>query len=298
MKKHNLFTTAALAAALTLAACGGKDNDPGGGSSSEYTVTVTAESSQGMASADKVKAAEGMAVTLTAIPADKYAFVKWTVTGGGVTLYPEFTSNPASFTMPAGNVAVTAEFVQESATINGVRWATRNVAAPGTFAAKPEDYGMFYQWDIKKGWSATTPGDGVAVPGWNTTASTAPAGGSWSTSNDPCPTGWRVPTKDEQESLLEFGKVTHVWTSDYKNSGIAGYTLTDDATGASIFLPAAGRRDFGDGTLYGQGFYGYYWSGSSPLASSTWNLNFSSGIGFAQDIYSRSNGFSVRCVRP
>jgi len=32
--------------------------------------------------------------------------------------------------------------------INGIKWATRNVDMPGTFAANPEDAGMFYQWDI------------------------------------------------------------------------------------------------------------------------------------------------------
>ena len=31
--------------------------------------------------------------------------------------------------------------------INGVKWATRNVAAPGKFATSPEDAGMFYQWN-------------------------------------------------------------------------------------------------------------------------------------------------------
>jgi len=30
--------------------------------------------------------------------------------------------------------------------INGVRWATRNVGAHGTFMNKPEDYGALYQW--------------------------------------------------------------------------------------------------------------------------------------------------------
>ena len=41
----------------------------------------------------------------------------------------------------------------EGVIINGVKWATRNVATLGTFAAKPEDAGMFYQWGHKIGWS-------------------------------------------------------------------------------------------------------------------------------------------------
>jgi len=38
----------------------------------------------------------------------------------------------------------------EGVVINGVKWATRNVAAPGTFAANPQDAGMFYQWNRKR----------------------------------------------------------------------------------------------------------------------------------------------------
>ena len=45
--------------------------------------------------------------------------------------------------------------------INGVKWATCNVDAPGTFAAAPESAGMFYQWNRKIGWSATDPMGGT-----------------------------------------------------------------------------------------------------------------------------------------
>jgi len=36
---------------------------------------------------------------------------------------------------------------EESVVINGVRWATRNVGARGTFVQNPEDYGDYYQWN-------------------------------------------------------------------------------------------------------------------------------------------------------
>ena len=36
--------------------------------------------------------------------------------------------------------------------IGGIRWATRNVNAPGTFATNPEDFGMYYQWNRRQGW--------------------------------------------------------------------------------------------------------------------------------------------------
>ena len=45
----------------------------------------------------------------------------------------------------------------EGVLINGVRWATSNVDMPGTFAANPEDAGLFYQWGSNVGWSSTDP---------------------------------------------------------------------------------------------------------------------------------------------
>jgi len=33
--------------------------------------------------------------------------------------------------------------IDEGVVINGIRWATRNVDAPGTFVDNPEDAGMF-----------------------------------------------------------------------------------------------------------------------------------------------------------
>ena len=41
--------------------------------------------------------------------------------------------------------------------INGVRWATRNVDAPGTFTTAPENAGMLYQWNRRVGWSNSEP---------------------------------------------------------------------------------------------------------------------------------------------
>ena len=38
--------------------------------------------------------------------------------------------------------------------INGVRWATRNVDTPDTFAENPESAGMLFQWNRRKGWNA------------------------------------------------------------------------------------------------------------------------------------------------
>jgi len=92
--------------------------------------------------------------------------------------------------------------------INGVRWATRNVGAQGTFASSPCDYGGYY---------------------------------SMNEAEYICPVGWRLPTLAEQKTLIDVNKVTFEWT--YQN-GVAGGKFTDKDTNNTLFLPATGTCDY------------------------------------------------------
>ena len=75
-----------------------------------------------------------------------------------------------------------ARTTDEGVVINGVRWATRNVDTPGTFARNPEDFGMLFQWNRRQGWSSADS----EIRGWN---SFIPTGTAWYAENDPCPQG-------------------------------------------------------------------------------------------------------------
>jgi uncharacterized protein (TIGR02145 family) len=172
----------------------------------------------------------------------------------------------------------------ESVEINGVKWATRNVDAPGTFAANPEDLGMFYQWNRKTAYAATG-----SVSGWDRST---PSGTEWEAANDPSPAGYRVPTRAELESLLDKSKVRNEWTT---RNGVTGCTFTDIATGNSLFFPAAGYRSTNDGTLYNAGEYGNYWSSTVFVSYSAYYLDFDSSIASVY-IDDRTYGQSVRCV--
>jgi len=128
---------------------------------------------------------------------------------------------------------VTVEITQRGKTprgvlINGVDWATHNLASHGTFVENPEDFGGLFQWGRRGDGheqrnsritltrsTSNIPGHGnfiihTASPfDWRNPQS----GNLWSTSkteNDPCPVGWRVPTSDELESLLDSGSI---WTT-------------------------------------------------------------------------------------
>ena len=152
--------------------------------------------------------------------------------------------------------------------INGLIWSKFNVDAHGTFTANASNCGMLYQWNNKQGWSATDPAAGIGIEDWNAPHSGAD-GYAWKPENDPCPQGWRVPTSEEQATLLDTVNVVNVWTDDYKGSGVAGRTFTDNATGKSIFFPATGFRFYVDGRLDSPDNSSFYWSATSGSSTGT-----------------------------
>jgi len=166
----------------------------------------------------------------------------------------------------------------EGVVINGIKWATRNVNKPGTFTATPQDPGMFYQWNRLTGWAATGK-----IVGWDRLGAT---GNTWEKANDPCPTGWRVPTDEEQRSLVNAGSQ---WVTTPTKGRIFG---SDNST---IFLPAAGWRHTEGGDLSSVGLGGSYWS-SSPFSIYALYLDFDKNYAAASQDYYRANGYSVRCV--
>ena len=195
--------------------------------------------------------------------------------------------------MKSGALQATAtvEITQEGAEwvlIDDIKWATRNVDMPGTFAAKPEDAGMFYQWNRKVGWSATDPM--INSDGGTTWDGSYPFGDTWEKVNDPCPQSWRVPTMDELESLAVSGSQ---WTT---LNGVDGRIFGSDD--AFLFLPAAGYRmshsyNVLDGLLSTAGVIGHYW-GSNGV--STFCMIFHSDNVYPLYNIRRANGLSVRCV--
>ena len=188
-------------------------------------------------------------------------------------------SSCSLFRNRAETEAIPANKTDEGVVINGIRWATRNVDMPGTFAANPEDAGMFFQWNRRKGWAATDD-----VENWD---SSTPTGTAWYAENDPCPEGWRVPTREELESLNNAGSE---WTT---KNGVNGRLF--GTAPYQLFLPAVGIRST-SGTLWHVGGAGFIWGSTARDADNGWWLDFrsfNSGVG---NIANRIHGFSVRCV--
>ena len=183
---------------------------------------------------------------------------------------------------------------------SGLKWATCNVGADS-----PEEYGDYFAWgevEPKKSYSWSTYKyckgthktitkycndnsygnngftDNKTVLDPEDDAATANWGGAW-----------RIPTKAEQDELLN--NCTWTWTTQ---KGVKGYKVVGP-NGNSIFLPAAGYMY--KGTLEDAGSFGMYWSSSlgtdNPI--SAYYVDFYSGYVYWAG-YDRWVGGSVRPV--
>ena len=140
---------------------------------------------------------------------------------------------------------------------------------------------------------ATSPNDWMSSQDdklWNSGTEENPI----KTEYDPCPTGWRVPTKKE---LLKLKKNKSSLTTN--ENGQVGYWFCGansySETVPSVFFPAAGDRYGDDGYAYDRGNFGFYWS-STTNSYYAYYLFFDSDVADMYDFY-RTDGYSVRCVQ-
>jgi uncharacterized protein (TIGR02145 family) len=134
-----------------------------------------------------------------------------------------------------------------------------------------------------------------SISGWNTT--NAP-NGSWQdgtkTGNDPCPNGYRVPTKAQWDAVLANNaqSIVGTWTTytNFHTNYTAGRFF-----GPALMLPAAGGRGSYDGALFYRGSSGLYWSSTENGSDFAWGLYFDSGTATTLSLY-RRDGYSVRCA--
>jgi uncharacterized protein (TIGR02145 family) len=188
----------------------------------------------------------------------------------------------------------------------GEIWMDRNLGASqvATSSTDANAYGDLYQWGRaadghESRTSATTstnatsavPNDGNAWDGFFITEGSSPY--DWLTpqddnlwqgvsgTNNPCPSGYRLPTEAEWEAERTS------WSSN-------------DAAGAfasPLKLPVAGFRNHSDGSLNQAGTSGNYWS--STISS---NNNYSQVLFFTNATAlmpapGRASGCSVRCIK-
>ena len=171
----------------------------------------------------------------------------------------ETKSNTTTTPKPQPQTASTAPST-EYVIINGVKWATRNVGSRGSFVAQPHLAGQHY---------------------------------TWSEAQNACPSGWRLPTKNEMESLSQ---------APSKLIATNGVTAGMEFGSAPniIFLPAASSSSNGSYQEHFRGG-GLYWSSTIYGSESAYCLLFALGdksvVHNSRRAGSYPLGYSVRCVK-
>jgi uncharacterized protein (TIGR02145 family) len=192
----------------------------------------------------------------------------------------------------------TISYANTVVSTTGKIWMDRNLGASqvATSSTDAASYGDLYQW------GRGTDGHQIRTSATTATLSSTdqPANGNFilpnnsgdwrSTTNDnlwqgvsgvnnPCPTGYRIPTE------TEWNAERLSWSS----------TTSGGAFASPLRLPLAGYRAYSDGLLTGAGSVSWYWSSTASSPNSK-PLIFNSNEAFMTN-GARTNGYSVRCIK-
>jgi len=259
-------------------------------------------------------------------------------------------SNSASKNIATNELGILFINTANAGNNNGVRYFEMNIAdrtvpnrtidvALLNLGASEDDrtgsMGGFFQWGSSAeqehtNWSKVGSGNTVINPASNWSSSTS---GEWGigrlrhevsdwTDNNPCPDGWRVPSRFDLGDMhnskgtetgscsfgseISCGLISTTWRWRPMNEeaqAFGGMLITNHNNGAVIFLPAAGYRAgstgaFGTSVARG-GLRGNYWTSSAiddDMQAFDFHFN-AQGIVIGAGGQERANGFSIRCVR-
>ncbi|CAA7388619.1 fibrobacter succinogenes major paralogous domain-containing protein [Chryseobacterium fistulae] len=185
-------------------------------------------------------------------------------------------------------------------------WALFNLGADTSLDPNPVTvaqkglHGNYYQQGIQIPVAdADTPATSIfpwntsfaPIGAWNSGTETAPV----KTGIDPCPAGFRVPTRQEYLNLHNNNSPTRIGTF---LDGATNYTsaLVYTCGNKRITFPATGYRNTSDGVLLSRGSQGWYWTSSDNTPGMSLAFGFYPSTIYANYANIRSQGFPVRCV--
>ena len=182
----------------------------------------------------------------------------------------------------------------------GEIWMDRNLGASqvATSSTDSASYGDLYQWgrgtDGHESRASVTTStlSSSDTPGHSNFILKSSSPGVWRSpkndllwqgvagTNNPCPNGWRIPTKGEWDTERLS------WSSNDRVGAFA----------SPLKLPVAGNHSRINGTLGNVDFAGLYWSSTVAGSTDSWNLVISTNATM-DNTHGRASGNSVRCLK-
>lgn len=114
---------------------------------------------------------------------------------------------------------------------------------------------------------------------------------------DPSPVGFKLPASNAFTGFTTTGGYAATLTdiNGTWNSSLKGWNFyTDSSRSKTLFFPASGDRNYGDGGVYRVGSYGYAWSAVPGNQDDGRNLKFTLSEVTPLSIYDRAYGHGVR----
>ena len=169
----------------------------------------------------------GQTVTISATPTSGYNFSSWTVNSGGVTLSPNTTTSPATFTMPDNDVAITANSAIDCST--QICDCSSTVHPTATTGCKMADGKMWIY------------GNNGGTAAWTDlfTNATGASGHDATLISGKCPAGYSAPKKSDLDTLhtsYSGGGLSTALGISSLSSGREFWSSTEGYSGDAYFL--------------------------------------------------------------
>jgi len=243
--------------------------------------------------------------------------------GDGTTVFWSWHIWVTSYDPDTKTNGTTYSYTNTSSVTN--MFMDRNLGATSVAPADVNTLGLMYQWGRKdpfvnastytgstdlpvigmamtKTSGATTIANTILAPAtfymandWNSTPNTTLWGGlsygAMKTIFDPCPSGWRVPSRYKTSTPASpwLGLASYATAATYWSTNGCNWSATTPPNLG--FWPATGRRESGSGTLAAVGSLGYFWEATNLgiyIGNGSVNTNSSGPLGC---------GYAVRCVQ-